>query len=50
MVASLVIAPLAMAANKAASEKQLKSVLGKIEKLKQVIDVKEDSKSKYISS
>ena len=48
MVACLVIAPLAMAANKAASEKQLKSVLSKIEKLKQVIDVKEDSKSKYI--
>ncbi len=48
LVASLVIAPLTMAANKAASEKQLKSVLGKIEKLKQVIDVKEDSKSKYI--
>ena len=48
LVAGLVSAPLAIAANKATSEKQLKSVLGKIEKLKQAIDVKEDSKSKYI--
>ena len=48
LVACLVIAPLTIAANKATSEKQLKSVLGKIEKLKQVIEVKEDSKSKYI--
>ena len=48
LVASLVIAPLAIAANKATSEKQLKSVLSKIEKLKQTIDVKEDSKSRYI--
>ena len=48
LVASLVIAPLAIAANKATSEKQLKSVLSKIEKLKQVIDVKEDSRSQYI--
>jgi len=48
LAASLVIAPLAIAANKATSEKQLKSVLSKIEKLKQTIDVKEDSKSRYI--
>jgi hypothetical protein len=46
LVASLVVAPLAIAANKATSEKQLKSVLVKIEKLKQAIDVKEDSKSR----
>ena len=48
LVASLVIAPFAFAANKATSEKQLKSILSKIEKLKQTIDVKEDSKSQYI--
>jgi len=48
LVASLVIAPLGIAANKATSEKQLKSVLSKIEKLKQAIDVKEDSRSQYI--
>jgi septal ring factor EnvC (AmiA/AmiB activator) len=48
LVAGLVIGPFAMAANKATSEKQLKSVLGKIDKLKQAIDVKEDSKSLYI--
>ena len=48
LVACLVVAPMAIAANKATSEKQLKSVLGKIEKLKQAIDVKEDSKSRYI--
>ena len=48
LVASLIIAPLAIAANKATSEKQLKSVLSKIEKLKQTIDVKEDSRSQYI--
>lgn len=48
LVAGLVIGPFAMAADKATSEKQLKSVLGKIDKLKQAIDVKEDSKSRYI--
>jgi septal ring factor EnvC (AmiA/AmiB activator) len=48
LVASLFIAPLATAANKATSEKQLKSVLSKIDKLKQAIDVKEDSRSQYI--
>jgi septal ring factor EnvC (AmiA/AmiB activator) len=48
LVTSLVISPFATAANKATSEKQLKSVLSKIEKLKQTIDVKEDSRSQYI--
>ncbi|MDH3763542.1 MAG: hypothetical protein OEU50_21410, partial [Gammaproteobacteria bacterium] len=37
-----------MADDRDAREKQLKAVLGKIEQLKQAIDVKEDSKSKYI--
>ncbi len=48
LVAGLVIGPFAIAADKATSEKQLKSVLRKIDKLKQAIDVKEDSKSRYI--
>jgi len=48
LVAGLVIGPFAIAADKATSEKQLKSVLRKIGKLKQAIDVKEDSKSQYI--
>jgi len=48
LVAGLIIGPFAIAADKATSEKQLKSVLRKIDKLKQAIDVKEDSKSQYI--
>jgi len=48
LVAGLVIGPFAIAADKATSEKQLKSVLRKIDKLKQAIDAKEDSKSQYI--
>lgn len=48
LVAGLVSGSYAIAADKATSEKQLKSVLQKIEKLKQAIDVKEDSKSRYI--
>jgi septal ring factor EnvC (AmiA/AmiB activator) len=48
LVAGLVAGPFAIAADKATSEKQLKSVLRKIDKLKQAIDVKEDSKSRYI--
>ena len=48
LVAGLVIGSFAIAADKATSEKQLKSVLRKIDKLKQAIDVKEDSKSQYI--
>lgn len=48
LVAGLVSGSFAIAADKATSEKQLKSVLQKIDKLKQAIDVKEDSKSRYI--
>jgi len=48
LVAGLVIGSFAIAADKATSEKQLKSVLRKIDKLKQAIDAKEDSKSQYI--
>jgi septal ring factor EnvC (AmiA/AmiB activator) len=48
LVAGLVSGSFAIAADKATSEKQLKSVLRKIDKLKQAIDVKEDSKSRYI--
>jgi len=48
LIAGLVLAPQSLAADRSAKEKQLKTVLGKIEKLKQAIDVKEDSKSKYI--
>ena len=44
----LCLATGALAADKATQEKQLKNVLQKIEKLKQTIDVKEDSKSQYI--
>ncbi len=48
VVACLLIAPPSLADDRSAKEKQLKTVLGKIEELKQAIDVKEDSKSKYI--
>jgi len=48
LIAGLVLAPQSLAADRSAKEKQLKTVLGKIEKLKRAIDVKEDSKSKYI--
>ena len=48
LIAGLVLAPQLLAADRSAKEKQLKSVLVKIEKLKQAIDVKEDSKSQYI--
>ena len=48
LVTGLVVGPFAIAADKATSEKQLKSVLRKIDKLKQAIDAKEDSKSRYI--
>ena len=37
-----------MADDRSAKEKQLQTLLGKIEKLKKAIDVKEDSKSQYI--
>ena len=48
LIAALVIAPQSLAADRSAKEKQLKTVLSKIEKLKRAIDVKEDSKSQYI--
>ncbi|MDH3220065.1 MAG: peptidoglycan DD-metalloendopeptidase family protein [Gammaproteobacteria bacterium] len=48
LLAGLVIAPLSMADDKSAKEKQLSELLRKIDKLKQAIDVKEDSKSRYI--
>lgn len=48
IVACLVAAPPLLAQNKTVKEKELKTVLRKIEKLKQSIDVKEDSKSQYI--
>ena len=48
LLAGLVIAPLSMADDKSAKEKQLSELLRKIDKLKQAIDVKEDSKSQYI--
>jgi septal ring factor EnvC (AmiA/AmiB activator) len=48
LLAWLVAAPSASADDKSEKEKQLKSLLLKIDKLKQAIDVKEDSKSRYI--
>ncbi len=48
LVAGLVTGPFAIAADKATSEKQLRSVLREIDKLKQTIEIKEDSKSRYI--
>jgi len=48
LLACLAAAPLPAADNKAAKEKQLKTLLHKIDKMKQAIDVKEDSKSRYI--
>ena len=48
LIAGLLVAPQSLAADRSAKEKQLKTVLAEIEKLKQAIDVKEDSKSEYI--
>ena len=48
LLACLVAAPLSGADDKSVKEKQLKTLLHKIEKLKKTIDVKEDSKSRYI--
>jgi len=48
-LASLVAAPSSIAADKAAKQQQLQTLLKKIDKLKQVINVKEDSKSQYIT-
>ena len=49
LLASLVTAPQLPAADKSSQEKKLQTILNKIEKLKKSIDVKEDSKSKYIT-
>jgi len=48
MLAALMVTPLTIAADKTAKQQQLQTLLKKIDKLKQVIDTKEDSKSKYI--
>ena len=48
VLTSLLVAPLSDAADKPAKQQQLQTLLKKIDKLKQAIDVKEDSKSKYI--
>lgn len=47
LLAFLVFNTVSMADDKSAREKQLKTLLRKIDKLKQVIDVKEDNKSSY---
>ena len=49
LLASLVAAPSSIAADKAAKQQQLQSLLKKIDKLKLAINVKEDSKSQYIT-
>ncbi len=48
MALGFAVALSAPAADKATSERKLRSVLQKIEKVKQAIEVKEDSKSQYI--
>jgi septal ring factor EnvC (AmiA/AmiB activator) len=48
LIAVLCLSPLAFADSKADKEKQLDALLQQIEKLKQTIDVKENSKSQYI--
>jgi len=48
LVTCLLFAPQALPDDRSAKEKQLKTVLRKIEKLKKDIDVKEGSKSQYI--
>ncbi len=48
LLSCLASAPQSIAADKSTKQKQLNSLLGKIQKLKQAIDVKEDSKSQYI--
>jgi len=48
LLACLAVAPLSIADDKSVKEKQLKTLLHKIDKLKQTIDVKENSKSRYI--
>ena len=49
MLIALFSAGLASAADKAQKEQKLKAVMQQIGKLKQAIDVKEDSKSRYIT-
>lgn len=48
LLGCLALAPLALADDKAAKQQQLKTLLGEIDRLKEAIDVKEDSKSQYI--
>ena len=48
ILAMLMVGPVTIAADKTAKQQQLQTLLKKIGKLKQVIDTKEDSKSKYI--
>jgi len=48
LLTSLLMAPQSPADDKALKERELKALLQKIDKLKQAIDVKEDSKSQYI--
>jgi murein hydrolase activator len=48
LIAILMLGPVTIAADKTAKQQQLQTLLKKIGKLKQVIDTKEDSKSKYI--
>ncbi len=48
LLACLLATPLPAADDKALKEKQLQALLKKIDKMKQAIDVKEDSKSRYI--
>jgi septal ring factor EnvC (AmiA/AmiB activator) len=48
LLAAILTAAPAAAQDKSAKEEELRSVLQKIESLKQAIDVKEDSKSQYI--
>ena len=48
LLAGLVGAPLAQGDDKSVREKELKAILQQIDELKQAIDVKEDSKSRYI--
>jgi len=48
VLACLAVTPSSSAGDKSVKEKQLKTLLHKIDKLKKTIDVKEDSKSRYI--
>jgi septal ring factor EnvC (AmiA/AmiB activator) len=48
LLACLTFGPVYSADDKSTREKQLKALLYKIKKLKQTIDVKEDSKSRYV--